>query len=106
MTDRLTDHATQSVTVGRVYICRAEMQPNNNNDNDDDDVRCRMCKDREETVAHLTSECSKLAQLEYKKRHDIVGGIPRSSLCEKYGLPHFELWYQRTAEPLLETEKV
>jgi len=34
----------------------------------EDDVRCRMCKDREETVAHLTSECSKLAQLEYKKR--------------------------------------
>jgi len=63
VTDRLTDHATQSITVGRIYICRAEMQPNNNNDNDDD-VRCRMCKDREETVAHLTSECSKLAQLE------------------------------------------
>ena len=34
----------------------------------EDDVRCRMCKDREETVVHLTSECSKLAQLQYKKR--------------------------------------
>jgi len=27
-------------------------------------VRYGMCKDREETVAHLTSECSKLEQLE------------------------------------------
>jgi len=30
-----------------------------------------MCKDREETIVHLTSECSKL---EYKKRHDKVAG--------------------------------
>ena len=33
---------------------------------------CRMCKNREETVTHIISECSKLAQLEYKKRHDKV----------------------------------
>jgi len=32
-------------------------------DKQEDDVKCRMCKDMEETVAHLTSECSKLAQL-------------------------------------------
>jgi len=39
------------------------------------DVRCRTCKDREETVVHLTSECSKLEQLEYKKKHDKVAEI-------------------------------
>ena len=81
MTDRLTDHATQSITVGRIYICRAEMQPNNNNDNDDD-VRCRMCKDREETVAHLASECSKLAQ-PIRRDNDKVARIVHWSLREK-----------------------
>ena len=44
-------------------------------DKQEGDVRCRMCKDRAETVAQLTSECSKLEQLEYKKRHDKVAEI-------------------------------
>jgi len=59
-------------------------------DKQEGDVRCRTCKDRKETVAHLTSECSKLAQLGYKKRHDYVPGIVHCSLCEKYGLSHLE----------------
>ena len=58
------------------------------------DVRCRMCKDRHATGAHLTSEFSKLAQLEYKKRHDKVARIVHWSLCEKYGLPRLEQWYR------------
>ena len=37
-------------------------------DKQEGDVRCRMCKDRQGTLVHLTSECSKLAQLEYKKK--------------------------------------
>ena len=31
---------------------------------------CRMCKARDETVTHIISECSKLAQTDYKARHD------------------------------------
>ena len=30
----------------------------------------RMCNERDETVMHILSECSKLAQTIYKKRHD------------------------------------
>jgi len=33
------------------------------------EVKCRICKDREETVEQISSDCSKLTQLEYKKRH-------------------------------------
>jgi len=44
-------------------------------DKQEGDVRCRMCKDREVIVVHLTSERHELAQLEYKKRHDRVAGI-------------------------------
>jgi len=29
VTDRLTDHAAQSVTIGLIYICSNAMQPNN-----------------------------------------------------------------------------
>jgi len=36
----------------------------------DGDATCRMCKTKEETTAHIASECSKLAQLEYKMRRD------------------------------------
>ena len=32
--------------------------------------KCSLCGDRDETINHVISECSKLAQREYKKRHD------------------------------------
>ena len=32
--------------------------------------KCRLCGDRDETINHMISECSKLAQKEYKSRHD------------------------------------
>ena len=35
--------------------------------------RCRLCSDRDETNNHIISECSKLAQKEYKTNHDWVG---------------------------------
>ena len=32
--------------------------------------KCELCGDRDETINHIISECSKLAQKEYKTRHD------------------------------------
>ena len=32
--------------------------------------KCRLCGDRDETINHIISVCSKLAQKEYKTRHD------------------------------------
>jgi len=37
-------------------------------DKQEGEATCRRCKNREETVIHIISECSKMAQLEYKKR--------------------------------------
>ena len=31
VTDRPTDHSTQSVTIGRIYVCSTAMRPNNTN---------------------------------------------------------------------------
>ena len=36
---------------------------------------CRMCNERDETIFHILSECSKIAQTEYKKRHDKVAQL-------------------------------
>ena len=35
--------------------------------------RCRLSCDRDETINHKIRECSKLAQREYKARHDLMG---------------------------------
>ena len=37
--------------------------------------KCRLCGDRDETINHIISECSKLAQKECKTRHDWVGKV-------------------------------
>ena len=37
--------------------------------------KCRLFDDTDETINHIISECSKLAQKEYKTRHDWVGKV-------------------------------
>ena len=56
----------------------------------------------EETTAHIASESSKLAQLEYKRRHDKVAGAVHWSLCNKYSVQCSQQWYQHTAEPVID----
>ena len=34
--------------------------------------KCRMCGQSDESVSHILSECGKMAQKEYKRRHDWV----------------------------------
>ena len=47
---------------------------------------CSMCGESEEIVAHIVSECKKLAQNEYKNwMHDKVAAIIHWELCKKYG---------------------
>ena len=42
-------------------------------DKTQENSKCRMCGKAEERVNHVLSECSKLAQKEYKRRHDCFG---------------------------------
>ena len=37
-----------------------------------EDSKCRLCKEKEESVDHLVSACSKIAQTDYKERHNKV----------------------------------
>ena len=67
---------------------------------------CRMCKERDETVSHIVSECPKLAQTEYKGRHDRVAAAVHWSLCKKHKLETSDRWYKHRAEKVLENEQV
>ena len=53
---------------------------------------CRMCDQREETIFHILSECSKLAQSDYRKRHDKVAQNVHLNLCKKFDLPYAKNW--------------
>ena len=47
--------------------------------------KCRLYGDRDESINHI-SECRKLAQKEYKTRHDWVGKMIHSEMCKKLNL--------------------
>ena len=50
--------------------------------------RCRLCDDKDEMINHIISECSKLAQKEYKTRHDWVGKVIHWQMCKKFKFDH------------------
>ena len=50
--------------------------------------KCRLCGDRDETIDHIISECSKLAQKEYKGRHNWVGKVIHWEMCKKFKFDH------------------
>ena len=59
---------------------------------------CRMGGKRNETISHIVSECGKLAQKEYKRRHDSVGRYVHWEFCEKLGFNRARLWYEHEPE--------
>ena len=68
---------------------------------------CRLCGEREETISHVTAECKKLAQKEYKMwRHDKVGQAIHWKLCQKFSLPSKDKWYDHAPEGVMENDQV
>ena len=67
---------------------------------------CRMCGKRGETVLHTVSECEKLAQKEYNRRHDNVARRVHWELCKKNALEHKGGWYENEPEGAVENENV
>ena len=67
---------------------------------------CRMCDKKSETISHIVSECEKLAQKEYKRRHDNVARIVHWKLCGKYNLKRSEKWYEHALQGAAENEEV
>ena len=67
---------------------------------------CRMCGEREETVFHLVCECSKMAQTDYKGRHDKLARVIHWDLCRKHGIAVKEKWWEHVPEKVLEKDDV
>ena len=66
--------------------------------------KCRLRGDRDETIHHIISECSKLAQKEYKTRHDWVGKVIHWEMCKKFNFDHTNKWYMHNPTAVLEND--
>ena len=64
----------------------------------------RLCGDGDETINHIISECSKLAQKEYKARHDWVGKVIHWEMSRKFQFDHTNKWYTHNPAPVLEND--
>ena len=64
--------------------------------------KCRLCGDRDEIINHKISECRKLAQEEYKARHDWVGKVIHWEMCKKFKFDHADRWYMHNPALFLE----
>ena len=68
------------------------------------DSLCRVCRKVDESIDHIVSGCSKLAQKEYKRRHDNLGKIVHWKLARKCNSEAGDKWYEHEPESVLENE--
>ena len=52
----------------------------------------------------MISECSKLAQIGYKTRHNWMGKVIHEEFCKKFKFDHTNKWYMYNSESVLENE--
>ena len=73
-------------------------------DKTQENSKCRLCSDRDETINHIISECSKLAQKEYKTRPNCVGKVIYWEMCNTFKFDHTSKWYMHNPTLVLENE--
>ena len=56
-------------------------------------------------MRHIVSGCRRLAQKEYKRRHDMVGKPVHWEVCRKSGVHVSKNWYGHEAEAVIENNK-
>ena len=68
--------------------------------------KCRMCGSHDETVQHILCSFPKLAQTEYKKRHDVLGRFVHWELCKEYGVECSDKWCEHSPKSIENNEEV
>ena len=68
------------------------------------DTLCRLCKKADEVIDHTVSGCSKLAQKEYKRRHENLGNIVHWKLARKCNFEAGDKRYKHEPKSVLENE--
>ena len=59
-----------------------------------------------ESVNHILCKCKKLAQREYKQRHENIAKVVRGKLCEKYHLEKKDKWYEHMPDSVSKNDEV
>ena len=74
----------------------------------DQDVseKCKKYGGKDESITHLIAECEKLAQRDYKQRHDNIARIVHLELCQKFGLVGKVKWYNQKPASVVENDTV
>ena len=68
------------------------------------DSLCRVCRKVDGSIDHIVSGCSKLAQREYKRRHDDLGKIVHWKLAGKCNFEAEGKWYKHEPDSVLQNE--
>ena len=63
-----------------------------------------MCRKVDESADHIIGDCSKLAQKEYKRRHDSLRKIGHWKLTRKCNFEAGDKWHEHEPESVLENE--
>ena len=71
---------------------------------DDNHYTTGTSGDRDEMIKHIISECSKLAQKEYKTKHNWVGKVICWETCKKFKFDHMNKWYMHNPVTVLEND--
>ena len=69
-----------------------------------DQTECGICSRTDETINHIVSECPKLAQREYKRRHDWVGRRIHWEICRANSIHVKSRWYKHQPEAVIEND--
>ena len=64
----------------------------------------RLCGDRDETINHIISKCSKLALKEYKTRHDWDAKVVHGDMRRKFPFDHTNRWFMHNLAPVQEND--
>ena len=91
--------AAQEQTIGTNYV-------KHHFDKTSESPLYRLCGKKGENGQRLLRGCEKLAQKEYKRRHDNVAKKVHWDLCKKNGLEHTEKLYEHVTEGAVENEEV
>ena len=66
---------------------------------------CRVCREYNESVEHILNGCQKLANSEYKLRHDRVAAAIHWGICMDLGFTTSSPWFLHYAEKVLENSQ-
>ena len=106
----LSDSSERPSANSGVKNLQVVIYNNNNNNNNDNAKRtdyikakidntqlCRFCGDIDETINPILSEYSKLAQREYKTRHDWVGKMIHTEMIQETEIrSYYQMVYAQT----------